>query len=265
MSMPRFQLGLIGYGAIGQRVVGVLNQHGRHIDVVAILLRPNSPHRLASTGMKLVDDIGVLCDIRPDLVLECAGQQALASYGPAVLAAGIDLVVASVGALADAVLQADLARAAEAGHARLILPPGAVGGLDALEAMKLAGPIQVIYRSRKPPAAWRDSPAEGLCDLGGLTAPTVFWRGSARDAALAYPKNANVAAAIGLAGTGLDDTEVELMADPGIATNTHEIEASGPSGRMVIRLDGLPDPLNPKTSMLTSYSLARAVLGQARG
>lgn len=260
--MAEFSVGLIGYGAIGQRVLNVLHEHAPDITVAGVLLRADSPRRADPSPPLVVDAAGLIA-ARPDLVLECAGQGALAEYGPAILEGGIDLAVASIGALADPVLMESLDAAAKLGYARLILPAGAVGGLDALAAMRLAGPIQVLYRSRKPPGAWAGSPAEKLCNLAGITVPTAFWRGTARHAALEYPKNANVAAAIALAGSGFDATEVELVADPTITTNTHEIEASGPSGRFHIRLDGLPDPLNPKTSMLTSYSLALAVLHRA--
>jgi aspartate dehydrogenase len=261
--LPPFSLGVIGYGAIGHRVLNVLKQQAPDIEISAVLLREGSPRRLTAMPLPIVSTVEALHRTRPDLVLECAGQAALAEYGPATLAAGTDLVVASIGALADVRLSTALRDAARDGHAHLLLPAGAVGGLDALAAMRLAGPISVLYRSRKPPVAWLGTPAEKLCDLHALTHATPFYRGTARHAALDYPKNANVAAAIGLAGAGLDETEVELVADPRVTTNTHEIEAEGPSGRMFIRLDGLPDPMNPKTSMLTAYSLAQAILRHA--
>jgi aspartate dehydrogenase len=196
----------------------------------------------------------------PDLVLECAGQAALASIGPQVLMAGIDLVVASVGALADPQIENLLRGAADETHARLVLASGAVGGMDALAAMRLAGPIRVLYRSRKPPAAWAGSAAESHLDLASLREPTAFARLSARRAALDYPKNANVAATIALAGAGLDDTECELVADPTVSANIHEIEAHGPTGEMVVRMEGVPDPDNPRTSMLTAYSMVKAAI-----
>ncbi len=261
--MRPFALGVIGFGAIGQRVLGVLREQAPDVTIAGVFLRDGSPRRLAAFGLPIVDTLDALHHTQPDLVLECAGQAALVEYGPPTLASGTDLIVSSIGALADAMLSAALRAAAIEGHAHLLLPAGAVGGLDALAAMRLAGPIQVLYRSRKPPVAWLDTPAETLCDLRNLTKPTPFYRGTARHAALDYPKNANVAAAIGLAGAGLDETEVELVADPTVATNTHEIEAEGPSGKLFVRLDGNPDPSNPKTSMLTAYSLTQAILRHA--
>ena len=259
--MVPFRLGLIGYGAIGRRVHRVLMQHG--IAVEAVLLPQDPAARAPALGMPIVDDVAGLREAAPDVVLECAGQPALAAHGAAVLAAGMDLIVASIGALADATLLGALRQAAGEGHARLILPSGAVGGLDALSAMALAGKLRVVYRGRKPPLAWAGTPAETLLDLARVAEPTAFFHGTARRAALDYPKNANVAATIGLMGAGLDETEVTLLADPTVSGNIHEIEAWGPSGHVAFRLEGVADPENPKTSMLAAYSLARAVLNRA--
>ncbi len=140
-----------------------------------------------------------------------------------------------------------------------MLPAGAIGGIDAIAAMRLGGLDAVRYRSRKPPAAWRGSPAEKVADLDKLTSRTVLYRGTAGEAALLYPQNANVAAAVALAGLGFDATEVELVADPEAPGNVHEIEAEGAAGRFAIQLQGKPSRTNPKTSALAALSVARAL------
>ena len=119
------------------------------------------------------------------------------------------------------------------------------------------------YRSRKPPAAWRGSPAEKVADLDKLTQRTVLYKGNAGEAALLYPQNANVAAAVALAGLGFDATEVELVADPDAPGNVHEIEAEGAAGRFAIHLQGKPSRSNPKTSALAAMSVARALAQRA--
>ena len=129
--------------------------------------------------------------------------------------------------------------------------------------MRLGGLTAVRYRSRKPPAAWRGSPAEQVADLGKLTSRTVLYRGNAGEAALRYPQNANVAAAVALAGLGFDATQVELVADPEAPGNVHEIEAESAAGRFAITLQGKPSRTNPKTSALAALSVARALLNEA--
>jgi len=254
-------IAIIGYGAIGARVSTLLRDGGGRSRVETVLLRPGSKaaEQAEAAGLRVVTDPAALLSERPGLVVECAGQEALSAHGPTLLQAGVDLVAASIGALADAALERRLRAAAEASGAALLLPAGAVGGIDALAAMRLAGLERVTYRSRKPPAAWAGSPAEELLDLAALSEPATFYRGAARAAAARFPKNANVAATVALAGLGFDATEVELVADPGSGANVHEIEAEGASGRFSIRLEGRPDPDNPRTSALTALSLVRAV------
>jgi aspartate dehydrogenase len=107
--------------------------------------------------------------------------------------------------------------------------------------------------------AWRGSLAEKVVDLAALAKPAVLYRGSAREAALLYPQNANVAAAIAIAGLGFERTEVELVADPAAPGNAHEIEVEGAAGRFAIELQGKPSRTNPKTSALAALSVARAI------
>jgi aspartate dehydrogenase len=261
------RIGVIGYGAIARRAVRLLAQAGEAAEVAAVLLRAGSPSAAAAAadGLEVVHRPEALVAVKPDLVIECAGHAALAEHGPAVLGAGLELVAVSAGALADdACLQA-LVAAAEAGVARLSIPAGAVGGLDALAAMRLAGLERVAYVGRKPPAAWAGSPAEQVLNLAALTRAETFYSGTARTAARNYPKNANVAATVALAGLGFERTEVRLVADPGAEVNQHEIEAEGATGGISLRLEGLPDPENPRTSALTAASVAAVALGRVSG
>lgn len=259
----RRSLALIGFGAIGHAVARHLAATTDAPAISAVLLRPGRavPHDLPS-GTRVVSTVRDLLAAQPDLVVECAGHGAVDAYGADVLAGGADLVVASVGALADDERLTRLKAAGERAGASLIVPSGAVGGLDLLAAARVAGLSRVTYVSRKPPRAWKGTPAEQLVDLDALATATTFYTGPAGAAARDYPQNANVAAAVALAGLGFERTEVRLVADPAAPGNVHRIEAEGAFGRTDIVIEGRPLPDNPKTSMLAALSLVRIILNR---
>ena len=116
----------------------------------------------------------------------------------------------------------------------------------------------MTYQGCKSPNSWRGSYAEQLVDLDQVTEATVFYAGTAREAAQKFPANANVAATIALAGVGMDETWVELMVDPHITQNKHTIIAKGRFGQMSIEMIGVPLESNPKTSTLAALSVIRA-------
>ena len=259
-----FELAVVGFGAIGQELARLL-QADKHLRITQIVTTPRSTDRLRAIAAQLAPQARVLDHLdasaghRPDLVAECAGHAAIVAHVVPALQAGIPCVVASVGALAEPGLYERLDDAAMLGRTRLQLISGAVGALDALDAARVGGLDRVLYTGRKPPRTWQGTPAESVCELARLTAPCVVFEGSARYAATAFPKNANVAATVALAGLGLDRTEVTLIADPSVERNIHRIEAWGAFGRLELQMENLPLPTNPKTSALTVYSLARAV------
>lgn len=259
-------IGLIGCGGMAQDVVAALRSAdaASRVLIVGALARPGRGDvaRAKLCGVDIVETLDDLIARKPTVIAEVASQAAVAEHGPAVLRSGIDCVIISIGALADPAVFAKLKAAAQEGDSRIFLPAGAVGGIDAIAAMRLSGLISVRYRSRKPPLAWRGSPAERLVDLGKVSERTVLYKGTAGEAALLYPQNANVAAAVALAGLGFDATQVELVADPGAPGNIHEIEAEGASGRFAIELQGKPSRTNPKTSALAALSVARALINQ---
>ncbi|MCC0078552.1 MAG: aspartate dehydrogenase [Rhodobacter sp.] len=264
-------LGLIGYGNIARTLMGVLARENAAITQVSVLSLPEfaaaTRAALAQdyTGKAMVyADSPALIDARPDLVVECAGHAAVQAHATACLRAGIETVIVSIGALADATLLAAVEQAAAAGGARIVLPAGAIGGVDILSALRPSGIDSVTYSGRKPPMAWSGTPAEDLVDLAALTEETVFFSGNARDAATQYPKNANVAATLALAGLGFEGTQVRLIADPAVTRNIHEYTVQAGAASYTIRIEGNPSPDNPKTSVTTVYSVAREVLNRTR-
>ncbi len=204
---------------------------------------------------------GKIARIAPNLVVECAGQGAVEQYAEDVLLAGIDLMVISTGALADDGTRARLMAAAERTGARIILPSGAVAGIDGLMAHRIGGLKSVRYTSTKPPYAWKGTPAEDEFDLDGITERCVIFTGPAHEAARRYPKNANLAATVALAGLGMKKTEIRLVADPAVTpNNVGRIDAEGTYGTLTVECRGLPAPSNPKTSATTALSVVHAIL-----
>lgn len=250
------KIGIIGEGAIGRYVANSLEQRG--LGPHAILARPDRLRAAAPAGVLRVDDVADLPETIT-LMIDCAGHGALAEHGCAILHRGLDLITVSHGALADPTLAESLERAALRGGAQLHLASGAIGALDSLKAAKAGGLSEVVYIGRKPPCGWRGSPAEHRLDLDALKTAQAHFEGSARDAATHYPKNANVAAAVALAGSGFDATRVRLVADPAITANIHEIKASGAFGQLAFRIEGEALPDNPRSSALAAMSVVSAI------
>ncbi len=201
-------VGLIGHGGIARDTAAILGapSFAGQVHIVGVVARPGraAAARAVFADIPAVETAAALVALRPSVVVEAAGHGALMAHGAAVLQSGIDLIIVSTGALADRALLDGLREAAAAGGARMLLPAGAIGGVDAIAAMRLGGLASVRYRAVKPPLAWRGSPAERLLDLDHLAARAVFYEGTARAAALDYPQNANVAATVALAGLGFE-------------------------------------------------------------
>jgi aspartate dehydrogenase len=183
------------------------------------------------------------------------------TYGPALLGAGVALVVLSGGALVDDALREALERAAGESGALLYVPSGGIGGLDALKAACIAGVDEVTIAVTKPPAAWKGIPyVERLgVDLDRLSAPVTLFDGSAREGVPHFPANVNIAAVLSLAGIGFDRTRLKAVADPELTHNTHYIDIRGKTGNISIKLENVPSPDNPKTAWLACYSALAAL------
>lgn len=259
-------LGLIGAGSIARELLTVLARSlPEPLTEICILVRPGRALCLEGLSvpadrLRVVESLEALVAAAPNLVLECAGHEAVRCYAEPLLAQGIDCVLVSSGALGDAELLARLRAAALKSQAQFTIPAGAIGAMDVLAGIRHASVDCVTYVSRKPPHAWRGTPAEALIDLDAIRQETVFYEGSARQAALDYPKNANVAATVALTGIGFERTRVRLIADPLVSANIHALEVQSDAAVIALRIEGRPSPANPKTSLPTVYSLVREVM-----
>ena len=267
---------LLGFGAIGRRLAGLLEAtDGLSLQAA---VRDVAAHEARGTlGVRLHELSGpnrwAELVAEADLVVECAGVSAARELGPAVIAAGRDLVLTSVGALAYADTRVGLL----SGPGRLHVTSGAIGGFDLLEATAEAdGLDEVRIRTRKLAASlvqpWMSAvQASALHALGPGDEPQLLFSGDPAAAIEKFPGNVNVAVALAWAtrGRGSDDAEllekslkrvqVELVADPDARLSSHEVTASGPAGRFEMRFESAPSPENPKTSGLTAVSLAHTV------
>lgn len=272
---------LLGFGAIGRHVAGLLApevEAGQLAlsaavrDVAAHGERPVPGVTLVEWN-SAVEGLGVAGEY--DLVVECAGVPVARDLGPDVVSAGIDLVLTSVGALADPAAAAGM----PAGPGRLHVTNGAIGGFDALGAAADAGGLDsVSIRTTKLASTlvrpWMDeAEAERLRSLRPGEDPVAVFSGDPAGAIEKFPANVNVSIALAWATRGrsaveddalllrrsLDRVQVELVADPAAELSRHEITASGPAGRIELQFESAPSPENPKTSGMTALSVARTV------
>jgi aspartate dehydrogenase len=255
------KVAVIGFGAMARNLRAAFTGSGGVFDITAALVSETSALDASQEeNLRVFHDPLALIEWEPSLVVECASHSAVRNSVPVLLRAGIDTVIVSIGSLSDPLLRSELEAAALVGNSRLTVASGAIGGLDVLRAGRLAGLSSVEYVGTKPPAAWRGSAAETLCDLSSVSGRTIFFEGNAEEASRLFPKNANVTAAVALAGIGFEKTKVTLVADAQAHLNSHSVTACGAFGDFSIYLNNQPLAQNPKTSRLAALSIEQAII-----
>jgi aspartate dehydrogenase len=164
----------------------------------------------------------------------------------------------SVGVLAEPEAEHALLEAASSGGAQAVVLSGGIGGLDAIASAREGGLTRVTHTARKP--ARTLLPASEAADLHE---PRELFRGSVREGALLFPESINVAAAVALAGLGLDRTVVCVIADPSVERNRHEVVAEGAFGVLRFEIANVPSETNPKTGKLVAMSVVHALRRRA--
>ena len=246
------RVALIGHGAIGKGVARLAARHARELEIVGILTRTGS------TADGHAASLDELLASNPEVVVEAAGHAAFRACVPTVLRRGFDALSVSVGALADADLEAEVRAAAEEGGSRLRVASGALGGLDAISAASLGEITRVTHTTRKPARSLLGDEADGL------TEPRELYSGPAREAARLFPESIHVAAAVSLAGIGFDRTEVRVVADPAIDRNSHQVDVAGEFGDLRFEIRNVPTEENPRTGKLTAMSVVSCLLQTRR-
>ncbi|NOU97754.1 aspartate dehydrogenase [Paenibacillus sp. LMG 31456] len=255
------KVGIIGYGTIGEDVAqAILQGEAGTVQLDAILVRDKSKLEDSnSTEYLITDSEDEFFNQQLDIVIECAGHEAVRKYGEKALQHGADLILVSVGAFADESLQKLLRDKAEESGRKIIVPSAAIGGLDRIAAGSVGPMEEVTLVTRKPPKAWYGTLIEQQVNLAELNEPYCAFEGVARDSARLFPESVNVSAALSLAGIGFDKTKVKVYVDPHISHNTHEIEARGKFGQIKLQIQNTPSARNPKTGYIVAMSVIKTL------
>jgi aspartate dehydrogenase len=245
-------VGIVGMGVIGRHIAHRLRAGLPGLVLAGVTVR--DPVKAGDyPALGLAELIA-----RSDVVVEAATQSALLDFGPAVLDAGKDLMVLSVGGLVQA-LEPWARLAAERG-CRILVPSGAIAGLDGIKGAREGAVTAVTMETRKPPRGLAGAPwiAEQRIDLDTIREETLVFEGPATAAVKAFPANVNVVAAVSLAGIGPERTRIRIHAVPGLERNQHRVTVEGEFGRLRIEIENVPSE-NPRTGKL-SYLSAIAML-----
>jgi aspartate dehydrogenase len=190
-----------------------------------------------------------------DIVIECASKGAVREYGKIIIESKKDLIVLSVGAFSDIKFLSELQNLSNLNNTRILIPTGAIAGLDSIRSVKKYLDSLSITTT-KHPKSFAGAPffKTSKIKLDEISNKTVLFKGNAISAIEYFPANVNVAVSIALAGVGLEKTRVKIIADPMISVNKHEILAKGSFGEIHIIVQNVQSPTNPKTSYLASLS-----------
>ncbi len=251
-------IGIVGCGAIGKGLLKAIDSGAVSAQACVTSRTENSCREFLGVLSKTVPFLS-LDDLiaRSNIVVEAAGGAVVPDLARRVFDAGKDLMVISVGALLD---HPEVIERARQTGCRLLLPSGAIAGLDGIKSACAGEVAHVTITTRKPPHGLEGAPylVNNDISLEGLTEPTEIFSGTAREACRAFPANVNVSAAVSLAGLGPDRTSIRILAVPGLERNCHEVEAEGEFGRLTMRIENVPTE-NPRTGRLTVLSMIRSI------
>lgn len=252
---------IAGLGAIGLPLARALDQGVEGLRLVSVASRDQVKARANLAGFRAMPRIVEFPELaEADIVVEAAPANVFERIALPALEAGRIFVPASVGALLPRMHLAKLARST---GARIIVPTGALLGLDAVRAAA-EGPVEsVTLETRKPPMGLAGAPylEKHRIDVLDLDRPLLVFEGNALDAAAGFPANVNVAAALALAGIGPVRTQVQIWADPGVTRNIHTIRVEAEAARFTMTIENVPSAENIKTGRLTTLSLLACLRG----
>jgi aspartate dehydrogenase len=251
-----------GLGAIGAHLARALDAGVDGLRLVAVSARDQEKAKRTIAGFRDVPKLVGLAELAElaEVVVEAAPAAVFEQIAEAAIGRGRIFVPSSVGALLPRMHL--VARAKETG-ARIVVPTGALLGLDAVRAAAEGNVSSVTIETRKPPRGLEGAPylVENRIDVFAITTPTIVFKGNAFDAARGFPANVNVAAALALAGIGPERTMVEIWGDPTVTRNTHTIRVEAETVRLTMTIENVPSEENPRTGKITPLSILACLRG----
>jgi aspartate dehydrogenase len=257
------KVAIIGYGSIGREIISA-TKRGEVPNAKIVALFDKESRVISSVGydnsaLHLFTDFNEFYNSpiysNLDIIIECASKEAVREYGKKIIESKKDLIVLSVGAFSDKEYLSELQNLSNLNNTRILVPTGAIAGLDSIKSVKKYLESLTITTT-KHPKSFAGAPffKKSKIKLEEISKKTILYEGNAITAIEFFPANVNVAVSIALAGIGLEKTQVTIIADPTISVNKHEILGKGSFGEIHIIVQNIPSPTNPRTSYLASLS-----------
>jgi aspartate dehydrogenase len=254
-ARPPVRVGIVGLGSVGRTVARALDASLEGYELTAVSAQRTGPAEEFARSLRSRPAVLPAADVADacELVVECAPAAVFRELAEPAVERGRVLVVLSAGALLDSW---DLVERARGTGAQILVPTGAIVGLDAVQAAAEGTVHSVRMVTRKPVTGLQGAPflAEAGLDIADITEPVRIFSGTARGAAAGFPANLNVAVALALAGVGPDRTSLEIWADPGLDRNTHRIDVDADSASFSMSIANVPSE-NVKTGLITALSV----------
>ena len=268
------RVGIVGYGSIGKEIIEATRRHEiPNARIVALFDKESTVFNSVdydTSELHLFSDFDEFYNSKIysniDIIIECASKGAVKEYGMKIIKSKKVLIVLSVGAFSDEDYLRELQNLSKLNNTRILIPTGAIAGLDSIRSVKkYLNTVTIV--TTKNPKSLVGAPyfKSSKIRIDEISKETVLFEGNAVDAIELFPANVNVAVSIALAGIGLVKTQVKIVADPTLSVNKHEIVGEGAFGKIHIVVQNIPSPSNPKTSYLASLSAIECLRGLCNG
>ncbi len=254
------KIGIVGCGAIGSSLAKtILKDFSKAACLAALydidttksrkLAKSISKNSLVTLSLKQLVN-------KSQLVIEATSAKSSWEIARYTLMKKRDIMIMSIGGVAEHFRR--LSQLAKKNNAKAYLPSGAIAGIDALKALNLTKIKQVTLTTRKNPVSFKgvDYIEKKGIKLGKIKKDTLLFSGSAKEAIHFFPQNINVAGLLSIAGSGMKDTLVKIIATPGLRKNIHEVKIQSEAANILTRSENIAHPKNPKTSFLAVLSAA---------